>query len=153
MQGLLSRLAEGERVAFDDLIRAELTALGALGADGQGPQVALDGPPGVRLRSGTVQTFALALHELATNALRHGALSTPCGRVAVSCGPDPAEGGAQRLEWAERNGPPIPAPPARKGFGLRLLERGLAGQAGMEAETVFEPGGLRCALRLRTVAV
>ncbi|GAA0594160.1 hypothetical protein GCM10009416_35680 [Craurococcus roseus] len=105
--------------------------------------------PSALLAPAQVLTLALALHELATNALRHGALSEPGGRVSVCCGPDPAEEGAQRVVWAERDGPPIPAPPVRKGFGLRLLERGLAGQAGMEAETRFEPEGLRCALRLR----
>ena len=103
---------------------------------------------GALLAPAQVLTLALALHELATNALRHGALSAPGGRVSVCCGPDPAKAGAQRVVWAERDGPSIPAPPTRKGFGLRLLERGLAGQAGMEAETRFEPDGLRCALRL-----
>lgn len=112
-----------------------------------------DAAPGAFLAPAQALTLALALHELASNALRHGALSAPGGRVAVSCGPDPSGHGAHRIEWTERGGPPIPAPPARRGFGLRLLERSSAGQAGTEAQTRFEPGGLRCAPRLRPAAV
>jgi two-component sensor histidine kinase len=90
---------------------------------------------------------AMALHELATNALKHGALSAPGGRVSVACGADP-DGGAAVVEWVERGGPPLRGPPARRGFGLRLLERGLAMQAGMGADIRFEPEGVRCTLRL-----
>jgi two-component sensor histidine kinase len=89
----------------------------------------------------------MALHELATNALKHGALSVPEGRVEVSCGAGP-EAGAHVVEWAERGGPPVAGPPARKGFGMRLLERGLAAQTGMMADLRFEPEGLRCLIRL-----
>ena len=91
--------------------------------------------------------LALALHELATNALKHGALSAPGGRVSLACRADP-EDGAHLVEWVERGGPPIPRPPARKGFGLRLLQRGLKTQAGMGADLRFEPDGVRCTLRL-----
>ena len=103
VQGLLSRLAEGERVTFDGLIRTELTALGALDADGRGPQVVLDGPESVRLRSGTVQTFALALHELATNAVKYGALSRPGGRLLVRWRAEREGDGERRLQvdWRE----------------------------------------------------
>lgn len=140
---LLTR-RDWEGASMDAVVRAAVESCGPGRVEFRG-----GGAPGVLLSPAQALTLALALHELATNALRHGALSTPGGRVAVSCGPDPAERGAQRLEWAERNGPPIPAPPGRKGFGLRLLERGLAGQAGMEAETRFDLQGLRCAFRLR----
>ena len=57
-------------------------------------------------------------------------------------------GGATVVEWVERGGPPLRGPPARRGFGLRLLERGLAMQAGMGADIRFEPEGVRCTLRL-----
>jgi PAS domain S-box-containing protein len=91
--------------------------------------------------------LAMALHELAANALKHGALSVPGGRVSVTCRADPGSG-ARVVEWLERGGPPVAGLPARRGFGLRLLQRGLAMQAGMAAELSFEPEGLRCALRL-----
>lgn len=107
--------------------------------------------PGVFLPPGVALTLAMAVHELAANALRHGALSAPAGRVRVayvaSLGHD---GSTPRnvVEWVERGGPPVAGPPARRGFGLRLLERGLAMQAGMGADLRFEPEGLRCTLRL-----
>jgi PAS domain S-box-containing protein len=102
-------------------------------------------PPGVAL------TLAMAVHELATNALRHGALSTPGGRVRVAC-LAPTRNGDRTprniVEWLERGGPPIAGPPARRGFGLRLLGRGLTLQAGMAADLRFEPEGLRCTISL-----
>ncbi|WP_144404548.1 sensor histidine kinase [Belnapia sp. F-4-1] len=102
-------------------------------------------PPGAAL------TLAMAVHELATNAVRHGALSGPSGRVRVVLRAANDDGDAepwQAVEWVERGGPPIAGPPARRGFGLRLLERGLAIQAGMKADIRFEPDGLHCILRL-----
>ncbi len=150
VQGLLSRLAEGERVTFDGLIRAEVTALGALGADGQGPQVVLDGPEGVRLRSGTVQTFALALHELATNAVKYGALSRPEGRLLVRWRVDGGDDGERRLQvdWRE-SGVAMPeagAAPRSGGYGRELIERALPYQ--LQARTRYElgPDGVRCSI-------
>lgn len=91
MQGLLSRLDEWDRVTFDELIRSELSAL-----NGEVDRVTLDGPVGVALRSSTVQTFALALHELITNALKYGAFSQPEGWLAIRW----------RVERAVRHGRP-----------------------------------------------
>ena len=102
---------------------------------------------GVFLPPGAALTLAMAVHELAANALRHGALSVPQGRVSIAC-KTAAEGGAQIVDWVERGGPPVAGPPARRGFGLRLLERGLAAQAGMGAAIRFEPEGVRCTLGL-----
>jgi two-component sensor histidine kinase len=101
----------------------------------------------VFLPPGSALTLAMAVHELATNALRHGALSAPGGHIRVA---HIARGGApgDSVEWVERGGPPIPGRPTKRGFGLRLLERGLAMQAGMAADIRFEPDGLRCMLRL-----
>jgi PAS domain S-box-containing protein len=83
VNSLLSRLEEGDRITFDQLLQTELQAHGMVGFDGRGEQVTLRGPKGIRLRSATVQTFALAIHELTTNALKYGALSRPEGRLEV----------------------------------------------------------------------
>ena len=79
--------------------------------------------------------LALALHELATNAAKHGALSVPEGRVEVRWH-QIAEGRLQ-LDWNERGGPPV-AQPTRQGFGTRLLQRGLAGELGVGASVALD---------------
>jgi two-component sensor histidine kinase len=99
-------------------------------------------------RVGPHQALALVLglHELATNAAKHGALSRPEGRVEVRLSAAPGGGGALRILWAETGGPPLPdGPPARRGFGTRLLERALVQDLGpgSEVRLHFEPAGLR----------
>ncbi len=86
----------------------------------------------------------MALHELATNAAAYGALSSPGGRVRLdwSVVGASAEGERLRLRWVERGGPPVPGPPARRGFGSRLLERGLAQELRAETRLLFAPPGL-----------
>ncbi len=89
------------------------------------------------------QALVLAFHELATNALKDGALSIPAGRVGVRCETGPR--GAVALHWKEAGGPPVVRPLDRRGFGTRLLERGLAQDLG-PGSTVklhFEPAGLQ----------
>jgi two-component sensor histidine kinase len=158
---LLSRVKEGDRVTFDQLLRTELTAHGVLDGNGHGEQVRLSGPTGVRLRSATVQTFALALHELATNALKYGALSRPEGHLEVTWSLEPGDGGKRRLrvEWRE-SGVPVAAhnqaPDSnqidgapimvRRGYGRELIERALPFQ--LKAQVSYEIGseGVRCAI-------
>ncbi|RVU15294.1 sensor histidine kinase [Methylobacterium oryzihabitans] len=98
----------------------------------EGEAVAL--PPAVAVPLGMVA------HELATNAAKYGALSVPEGRVAVRWG---VEDGRLALRWSETGGPPV-APPARAGFGTRLIrasiERELAGTAALD----YAPGGFVC---------
>jgi PAS domain S-box-containing protein len=86
--------------------------------------------------------LALALHELSTNAVKYGALSGDRGRVSIRWWLDEA---MLRLEWKEAGGPPTVEPPSR-GFGTRLIERGLAADLGGTARMYFEPDGLRCAI-------
>ncbi|HUO11242.1 MAG TPA: sensor histidine kinase [Caulobacteraceae bacterium] len=85
--------------------------------------------------------LALVFHELATNALKHGALSRPEGRVTVGWTVDQD---VVRLTWREAGGP-IVTPPSTRGFGARLLEVALVPQGG-KAERRFEPDGLVCDL-------
>jgi len=103
------------------------------------------------LRPNQTQAIVLALHELATNAAKYGALSVPEGRVLVSC---TVEGGPKDgwVRWEERGGPPIPpgTPAERKGFGTRLLERALPREMGPGSSVTldFAPAGLRAAIRI-----
>lgn len=149
VNSLLSRLEEGERITFDQLLLAELAAHGVVNEDGEGRQVRLSGPKRLPLRSSTVQTFALAIHELATNALKYGALSVPDGRLEVSWSVLDGAGDdtCLQVKWRERGVPPSPADerPAQ-GYGRELIERALPYQ--LKAETSYEltPEGVDCVI-------
>ena len=102
------------------------------------------GGPTLYLRPKSALALSMGLHELATNAVKHGALSAPAGRVSVTWDLFPAAGPTHlRLEWREHRGPPV-KPPQRRGFGSRLLERGLAQDIGGHVRLEFAPDGLVC---------
>jgi PAS domain S-box-containing protein len=154
VQGLLPRPGEGS--TFDALVRAELAALGAIDAEGRGARVVLDGPPGPRLGPGTAQAVALALHELATNAAKHGALSAsaPEGRLRVRWHVEPTGASGRpvlHVDW-EESGVTVPEPEAgtsrRRGYGRELIECALPYQ--FDAQTHYELGrdGVRCIVDL-----
>ena len=114
-------------------------------ADGPGP-FDVEGPA-MRVPAATAQALAMGLHELATNASKHGALSVPSGRVRLSwtCEEEGAEGRRLILEWRERGGPRV-APPERRGFGSLLIERALAQDLGGSARLEFRPEGVVCTI-------
>jgi two-component sensor histidine kinase len=89
----------------------------------------------------------MAFHELATNACKYGSLSTAGGRVDVTWSAAPHGPGAVEIHWTESGGP-IVSPPTRRGFGSRLVERGLAREFDGQVELVFAPQGLCCHMRL-----
>jgi PAS domain S-box-containing protein len=100
--------------------------------------------PELRLAPATALALAMALHELATNAVKYGALSNETGRVIVIWGlGGPADARRLRLRWAETGGPPV-HPPERRGFGSRLVERGLARELGGEVRLEFHESGVIC---------
>lgn len=105
--------------------------------------------PSVRISPQQAVSFSLILHELATNAMKHGALSAPDGRVAVDWNLSVDDTGARRMTflWAESGGPPV-QPPTRRGFGSRLLDRSFPPGSGGEAKAELLPGGARCAISL-----
>jgi PAS domain S-box-containing protein len=148
VQGLLSRIEREERVNFDDLIAAEFDALGAHEA---ASKVILKGPRGVGLRSSGVQTLAMALHELTTNAIKHGALGQDGARLEVSWDLEAGEiegGPWLRIDWRE-SGVQIPAGAADKiGQGRELIEKALPYQLGAHTDYRFAPDGVRCTIRI-----
>jgi PAS domain S-box-containing protein len=102
-----------------------------------------EGPP-VLLQARLVLPLSMVLHELATNASKYGALSTPTGRVAISW--QLLEGGHRlALTWLERGGPNVEGNGTR-GFGTTLIERVVRFDLDGEAEVRFEPDGVRCVL-------
>ena len=101
--------------------------------------------PEIFLRPKAALAISMALHELATNAVKYGALSDADGRVAITWAPAGEDGGRFRLEWREMDGPPV-TPPGRRGFGSRLLEKGLAYDLGGEVRLAFERTGLVCTI-------
>lgn len=125
-------------VPFGDLVSAEVRAYDELGKR----RVTLEGPR-VMLRSELAVPVGMALHELATNAVHHGALGDPDGRLEVTWtvedGPD---GPALHWTWDEHDGPPV-ALPTREGFGSQLLNRVLTLQIGAKVDIAFDPDGLR----------
>jgi two-component sensor histidine kinase len=117
---------------------------------GQGRLRAVDAGGGAGV-VGPHQALALVLglHELATNAAKHGALSRPGGRVEARLHAD-AGGRVLRLDWTESGGPPLSGDaPSQRGFGTRLLERALAHDlgGGSVVRLRFEPDGLRAEIR------
>jgi len=104
-------------------------------------RMTLSGPL-VDLEPKTAVALALAVHELATNAVKYGALSSPEGRVEVRW---TAERGLLRLSWRETGGPPVKGP-IQRGFGARLLEQGLAEELGGAVRLEFLPEGVLCSV-------
>ena len=103
----------------------------------------------LRLAPRAALALAMALHELGTNAAKYGALTAESGRVSIAWTLD---GERLRLEWRESGGPPVEAP-ARRGFGSRLIERGLQADLGGAAALRFEPEGLRCEIEASLAAI
>jgi two-component system, chemotaxis family, CheB/CheR fusion protein len=113
----------------------------------EGEQLRVSGRA-VRLQPKAAETFALAIHELATNAIKYGALSQPSGRIEVSWRVDEAVDPPRLIfDWREQGGPPV-MPPPRKGFGAELLERTLAFEFNGQTTMIFNAGGLHCIIAI-----
>ena len=122
-----------------ELVRSQLAQHIEHGAG----RVAIDGPA-VALKPEAAQNLGLALHELAINAEKYGALSVPGGRVSVSWGRRDGVGdNALEFDWCEQLGPKVKVR-RKKGFGSMVIERNLARALDAEVNMDFDPDGLRC---------
>jgi two-component sensor histidine kinase/CheY-like chemotaxis protein len=100
--------------------------------------------PSIILSPEKAQTVALALHELATNAAKYGALSNAEGEVSVRW---EIHGGRLTLRWTELKGPPV-SEPKHRGFGMKIITTSIAQQGGGEVRFDWQPGGLVCTISL-----
>jgi PAS domain S-box-containing protein len=106
-------------------------------------KIKVSGPP-VFLPPDLAQTIALALHELATNAAKYGALSSRSGEVTMTWKVEP---GNLVLKWVEAGGPPVTAP-ASQGFGTKIINASIKRQIGGKVSFDWRPQGLQCRLAL-----
>jgi two-component system, chemotaxis family, CheB/CheR fusion protein len=142
VQSLLSK-GQGDEVDLGELVRLELESLGAL----QEGKVRISGPR-LALPFELLQSFGLAVHELTTNALKHGALKEPTGALSISWEVRQDDGRSRlNFDWKEA-GIAIPAPPERRGFGRELIERALAFTPQAKSNLVFGPDGVSCHIEL-----
>ncbi|GGD63848.1 PAS domain-containing protein [Erythrobacter arachoides] len=108
-------------------------------------RVTLEGPD-VVLSPQTAVSLAMAIHELSTNAIKYGALSNKAGTVEVNWRVERTDGKPRlHLQWTETGGPPVRAPDKR-GFGTRMIERGLASELQGEVELNFRSSGIQCTI-------
>lgn len=142
VQALLTRTANVS-VGIASIVRDEVSVQ----AQHEG-QYILDGPD-VALSPKAAEVLTLAIHELATNAVKYGALSVPTGRVTVRWSTFEKRGGPWlAFDWTEEGAPARPAPeaPRRRGFGSELIEGRIPYELRGRGQAIIEPGGARCHL-------
>ena len=146
VEGRIKALARAHTLLSDS--RWNGADLGTLVAEELAPYRAGDkieiGGPDISLQPGTAQGLALALHELATNAAKHGALSELTGRVSLKW---QMQGDTLTLRWIESGGVPISAPSERS-FGLKVIRASIEQQLGGETTFDWNPLGLRCTMSI-----
>lgn len=132
--------AEGEAVPIDEIVDLTFAPYRLSGTS----RVITDGPR-IMLSREAATTLALCLHELATNAIKYGGLSTPHGRVSFTWAVAEDEISAR---WEERGGPPV-TEPSRTGYGTRYLRSALTSLFGAAPILTFDPLGLICVMNGR----
>lgn len=130
-----------QRVPLEVLLRSELVASGAGKVEIAGPEVAVDVPQ--------VQPVALVLHEIVSNAVKHGALSSPTGLLDIRWHAD-HDGVA--IDFAESGGPPT-SPPATKGFGLAMADTIVSKQLNGRLQLDWNASGLHSRLTIPNMAM
>jgi PAS domain S-box-containing protein len=124
--------------SLSELVRSQLGAY----LDGAS-QVSMEGPA-IAIKPEAAQNLGLALHELAANAGKFGALSVPGGRVFITWSrSENTDGGSVEFDWREQLGPKVKIR-RKKGFGSMVIERNLARALDAKVDLEFDPDGLRC---------
>src|SRR5215472_15912738 len=137
---LLSK-ARWRGVGVADLIRGQLAPYAT------GTNVTIQGP-NILLAAAATQALAMVVHELATNAVKFGALSRAGGRVSINWDAPPGDSvGALTVEWRETGGPPV-AKPTQAGFGTSLIDELISHELGGTVDLAFDPGGVCCRMKL-----
>ena len=132
---------EGRAALLGDLISVLLAPYDDLGAFSGRIRVSV---PRMGVGEGAANTLALVLHELATNSLKYGALSSTTGLLDVSC----ASEEDLVIVWTERGGPPVTRPVGKPGYGSTLVSRVMANQLGGSIEREWSAEGAIITLRL-----
>jgi two-component sensor histidine kinase len=132
--------AGGETVDLADIIHRTCLPYRSDGEDR-----IVTGGPSIQVGRDAGTTFALCLHELATNALKYGALSRPEGRVHLAWDLISESEPVLTIRWIESGGPPV-AEPSKTGYGTRYIRSALRGLFGSPPEIIFDPEGLRCSV-------
>ncbi|MBK8007296.1 MAG: PAS domain-containing protein [Rhizobiales bacterium] len=109
-------------------------------------QINIEGPP-VHLRPEAAQSLGLALHELAVNAAKYGALSNPNGRVDVIWTPNEETGNGIVIRWVERDGPKVERP-KKHGFGTMAIQRNLSRSLEADVDLNFAADGVSCTITI-----
>ncbi|MBX3565310.1 MAG: PAS domain S-box protein [Sphingomonas sp.] len=145
-EGRLAALSEAHNLLTREhwgLVSMTQIISDAVRPHGGSARFTLDGPDLVIMPK-TAISLALAIHELATNAVKHGALSEPQGKVTIRWARMRGEGAPRlSLVWEESGGPAV-QPPERRGFGTRMIERGLAAELAGSVTIDFRPQGVVC---------
>jgi len=138
-----------ERAGLLDIIKASVAATAGANAS----RVSIRGP-NILIAPQTAVSLAMATHELCTNAIKYGALSNDTGTVDVRWAAALANCGQVDLDidWRESGGPPV-EPPSHRGFGTRLIERGLSAELRSTVSLEFPPGGVHCTIRAKLPSV
>ncbi len=132
-----------KRAALHDVVQQAMKPFGI--ADGRAERFLITGE-NVFLPPKAVLALGIALHELATNAVKYGAFSNEAGSVLIGWTVEATpKGDRLRFDWREKDGPPV-ALPSRRGFGSRVIEQGLAYELGGTVHLDYQPGGVVCTI-------
>ncbi|MDY6948822.1 MAG: PAS domain S-box protein, partial [Pseudomonadota bacterium] len=138
----LLHLHQQSHAQLHDVVSCELAAY----RPGEDDRIQVTGAARICLTAKAAQTLSMALHELCTNAVKYGALSTAVGQIEIRWHvKNGAHGPSVSLEWVEAGGPTV-APPQRRGFGSELIERIVKHELHANVQRDFPPQGARCAI-------